>query len=606
MNRGLRSHGQILALLFDSSTPRRIWSGLNAKQSLFFSDDAGETWLPLAADSSRPNGPWPPPTYALLQPARFPGVILAATGGGLYRSSDAGQHWQSTDSLPAPRAAFALAGDSSGALYVGGEGSTSYHSTDGGLSWRALSPLPAGGAVLSLAVSPSADWLLAGTDGAGLFSSRDQGVTWQPVNAVGGQFVSSILLQPAGLPPCLRGYDCVLARARSGLFITLDGGTVWRKVEGGWDGRVDAIGAAGAKPAWILATDRGRIYRSPDGERWEPWGDGLGRTGAVFSLASDPDRPTNVVAGTENGLYLSYDGGLHWQQPTDGPGAPSADALALGPGGLLYLANLDGVYASADGGATWDHRSRGLPPVPVLALAVAPSAPNLVYAGASGAGLFRSNNGGLSWSVSSWDGASVPGIVVHPQAPDRLYFRVAFERVYSSEDGGKSVQARWSGFTPFTEIMSLVMDDRDPDRLYAGGTDTLYRTLDGAGSWQPLGAQLDGQTVFALVVDNANKGRLLAGATKGVYVSLNDGLTWDRWGQGLEDITVTALARHPTNRQHIYAGTRYRGIYRSGDAGQTWQPAGLSELSVNALYLSEDGRWVYAATPQGFFRAEAQ
>ena len=606
MNRGLRSHGPVLAVLFDRSAPGRLLAGLNAGRSLFSSDDNGETWQSLIADPSPPRGPWPPPTYALLQPADFPQVILAATGGGLYRSSDGGRHWQAVQFERGPQPVYALAGDRSGAVYLGGEGSTVHRSTDGGLGWQALSPLPAGEAVLALAVSPSADWLLAGTNGSGLFSSRDQGATWQRVDDVGETYVSTIVLQVAGRPPCKSGGDCVMARARSGLFATLDGGDTWRKVNGNWDGRLDAVTVAGAEPAWIVATDRGRLYRSTDGERWDPWGDGFGRRGAVFHLSSDPERPEHLVAGTENGLHRSSDGGLHWQEPIDGPGFPSADALAMGSGGLLYLGNLDGVYSTADGGATWERRSQGLPPVPVLALAVAPSAPKVVYAGTSGAGLFRSDDGGLNWSVTGWTAPSVPGIVVHPADPNRFFFRVAFERVYSSEDGGGSVQARWNGFTPFTEIMSLFIDEREPDRLYAGGTDTLYRSLDGAGSWLPVGPELDGQTVFALLADNAGRGRLLAGATKGVYVSANESVSWSRLGYGLEDITVTALAIHPLKRERVYSGTRYRGVYRSGDGGRTWQPAGLGEMSVNALFVSEDGRWLYAATTQGFFRSEAR
>jgi photosystem II stability/assembly factor-like uncharacterized protein len=606
MNRGLRSHGPVLTALFDRSTPGRLLAGLNAGQSLFTSDDGGETWQSSVAGASPAERPWPPPTYALLQPAGFPRVILAATGGGLYRSSDAGGHWQAVQSEPGSQPVYALAGDRSGAAYQGGEGPLVRRSTDGGLGWQSLSPLPAGEAVLALAVSPSADWLLAGTNGSGLFSSRDGGATWRRVDEVGETFVSAIVPQAAGQLPCNSGGDCVLARARSGLFATLDGGDTWRKVNGNWDGRLDAVTVAGAEPAWIVATDRGQLYRSNDGERWEPWGEGLGRRGAVFCLARDPARPEHLVAGTENGFYRSLDGGLHWQQPIDGPGAPSADALARGPGGLLFLGNLDGVYASADEGATWERRSQGLPPVPILSLAVAPSAPNVVYAGTSGAGLFRSEDGGRNWSVTGWTAPSVPGIVVHPQDPNRIYFRVAFERVYFSEDGGTTVQARWNGFTTFTEIMSLVIDDRQPDRLYAGGTDTLYRSTDGAGSWLPVGSELDGQTVFSLLPANAGQERLLAGATKGAYVSADEGMSWSRLGHGLEDITVTALAIHPLKRERVYAGTRYKGVYRSGDSGRTWHPVGLGETSVNALFVSEDGHWLYAATPQGFFRAEAR
>jgi photosystem II stability/assembly factor-like uncharacterized protein len=606
MNAGLRSHGPVLALLVDRSTPGRLLAGLNAEHSLYASGDGGSTWLPLPLDASHPGTRWSPPIYALLQSVRSPALIMAAAGDGLYRSSDGGRNWGAVWPGAEPKAVYALAQDEAGVLYLGGEGAAVLRSTDDGKTWHALSPLPAGGAILSLAASPSADWLLAGTDGAGLFSSRDQGASWQRVDAAGEMFVSSIVLQPGRKPPCDGTGDCVMARTRSGLLATLDGGRTWRMVEAGWDGRVDAVAISGSPPAWVLATDRGKLYRSLNGEQWASWGDGVGRRGAVFFLASDPGRPDRLFAGTETGLYSSADGGLQWQAFPGGPGAPSADALAQGADGLLYLANLDGVYLSADGGGTWERRSRGLPPVPVLAVVVAPSAPNVVYAGVNGAGLFRSDDRGLTWEATAWDGASVPGIAVDSASPNRVFFRVAFERVYFTTDGGKSVQASWTGFTPFTEVMSLAIDFRQPNRLIAGGTDTLYRSLDGGASWRAVAPELDGQTVFTIVVDGAEDDRLLAGATKGVYASGDGGESWRHLGTGLEDITVTALALDPIHPNRLYAGARYGGVYRSADGGRTWRPAGLEGLSVNALLIAADGRWLYAATSGGFFRAEAQ
>ncbi len=112
--------------------------------------------------------------------------------------------------------------------------------------------------------------------------------------------------------------------------------------------------------------------------------------------------------------------------------------------------------------------------------------------------------------------------------------------------------------------------------------------------------------MFALLPSVADSGRMLAGATKGVYASADGGRTWQVLGEGLEDVTVTALAVHPVRQKLLYAGTKYGGVYRSDDGGRTWRAAGLPSLSVNALLISPDGRWLYAATPEGFFRAEAR
>ena len=68
-------------------------------------------------------------------------------------------------------------------------------------------------------------------------------------------------------------------------------------------------------------------------------------------------------------------------------------------------------------------------------------------------------------------------------------------------------------------------------------------------------------------------------------------------------------APQPRARQPhlLYAGTKYQGLWRSLDDGRTWERAPFDEAaqdeSVNALLLSADGRWLYAATTHGVWRA---
>ncbi len=608
LDRGLRPHAYVLALSFDRFVPGRMWAGVNSNSALYVSLDGGDSWGAAGAEPSPGTEPWTPPAFAVLQSVRSAGVILVATGDGLRRSEDGGTTWRRVGppSLAVP--VYTLAQDATGAIFLGGEGRTLLRSDDAGLTWQALPAWPGGEAVLSLAVSASGGWLLAGTDGSGLFSSRDGGRTWERVEVAGEAYVASIVLAPGGAPPCAGVGECALVRTRSGLVRTWDGGATWEKVAAGWEGRADAVAIAGEEPAWLLLTDRGRVYRSPDGAGWEPLGEGLGRTGAVFTAVADPTRPQTVLAGTENGLYRSDDGGRNWHPAPSGPGTPAVHALVADRNGVLYAGTVDGVFASTNGGESWERRSAGLPLAPVVALAAAPSLPGLLYAGMVGEGLFRSADGGASWTATAWRGATVSSVAVDGQDPDRVYIRVAFERVYASEDGGQSFGARWEGLALNTELISLTVDPHDPGCLFAGGNDRLYRSTDRAASWQPVGPELNGQTVFALVVDARDRERLYAGATKGAYESADGGLSWRPWGRGLEEITVTTLAFHPHNDDLVYAGTKYRGLYRSTDGGRRWRPAnkGLGDVSIDALLVSEDGRWLYAATSQGLFRGRAR
>ena len=84
---------------------------------------------------------------------------------------------------------------------------------------------------------------------------------------------------------------------------------------------------------------------------------------------------------------------------------------------------------------------------------------------------------------------------------------------------------------------------------------------------------------------------------------MDGGDHWTTSSRGLEQITVTALAMHPAKKDVVYAGTKYHGVYRSVDGGRTWQADGdgLGPVSVNALTITADGRWLLAATARGSF-----
>ncbi len=611
LNHGLRDHVPVLALAFDPVAPQVMYAGVYDAAGLYRSHDGGHTWV--RAD----HGLEGQPVYALLPDPIRRGVVLAGAADGLYRTTDGGQSWQAVSALPWPMTVYALARDAAGILYLGGDQPEVFYSSDEGEAWKPLSPLPGGTAVLSLAVAPASELLLAGTDGQGLFLSRDSGRTWQAAEGVSQSFVAGLWFAPED---GLTAY----ARTRRGLFRTTDGGQIWRSADASVAGRIDALafhpstlrqaqGTAGSRnrPAdgrLYLATGRGLLYRSDDGgDSWQPWGNGLGRSQPVFTLQFAPNSPPTLYAGTEAGLYRSDDGGRTWQPVTDGPGYPSATALHLASDGTLYLANVDGVYHSIDMGEHWEWRGTGLPTRGVLSLAVSP-ADGRLYAGTNGHGVYRSTDGGQTWMAAGLTELSVPALALHPLDPQRLYARVLLERVYESDDGGNTWGARWQGLGLSTEIISLAVDPHRPQTLYAGGTQVLFKSQDGALSWQGIGPELAGQTVFYLAVDSTNPEWVYAGATKGLYRSTDGGQSWSNWGTGLEDITVTALAFHPRQADLVYAGTKYRGVYRSGDGGRTWRPASgsLGQMSVNSLAVSPDGRWVLAATSRGFFRGVAQ
>src|SRR5207247_10522252 len=136
----------------------------------------------------------------------------------------------------------------------------------------------------------------------------------------------------------------------------------------------------------------------------------------IFALAIDPLVPSTLYAGTfKNGVFKSTDGGASWTPANTGlpapppPGAfqnPMVHALVIDPNNpaTLYAAVNDewslGVFSSGDGGANWVKTGlRAGTFIP--ALAIDPSNSLTLYAASDGQGVFKTTDGGVSWSAAN-------------------------------------------------------------------------------------------------------------------------------------------------------------------------------------------------------------
>lgn len=593
VNAGLPTHDQALAFAFDPADPRRLLVGLAGSGNLHRSTDAGTTWQPSN------TGFTGQPVYALQADPRRPGTVLAGSSDGLWRSTDGGRTWRplTLPGTPQPTL-YALAANQAGDVFAGGSSDRMWRSRDGGVTWQLVGTLPGQTTVLSLLATPD-NTLLAGTTGQGVYRSTDAGRTWAAGRGMAPTFVASLVA-------VTRDGQTVLARGRQGLWRSRDGGQTWQALDPDVAGRVDALAAgdsASSPSRVMLITDRGTLYRSTDaGTGWQPWGTGLGRGGAVSFLRAQPGDPDTLFAGAETGLYRSRDGGLTWEAANTGIGTPPARSLAQATDGTLILAHGDGVFVFDPRRASWQARSQGLPAGGVYSVAAAPSDPQILYAGTVRGGLARSTNGGTAWEVVDPQRTAL-AIAIDPRDAQHVYVRQIYERIYESRDGGRTWQAHWAGFELNTEIVSLTIDPCQPDTLWAGSTQGLFRSDDAGRTWAHRDTALAGQTVFGVLTDCGNPNWAAAGATKGAYVSRAGGETWPAWGRGLQDITVTTLVRDPAAPQVLYAGTRYQGLYRSSDGGVSWAPAGLAGSSIHGLLVDRGGAWLWAVTSQGVLRA---
>jgi photosystem II stability/assembly factor-like uncharacterized protein len=603
---GLPRQSITLAVAADPTDPNRLWVGYYAPAGLATSDDGGQTWTTGIGATGLADNPVFDLLFVPPQGGETSGTLWAAVRDGLLRSVDGGANWQLlVDGLP-PAPVFALAADATGRVYAGLDDAGVYAQGEEAHEWETLTPPQspfAGGdvrgglastAVLSLAVSPDGRQLYAGTADRGIFASQDGGRTW--VNTYPDHYVPNLALNPTNPAQAV-------ASLRDRLVRTRDGGQSWHTLPVAWaQDEVASLlwlenGALGA------GTGQGRLYRSLDGgDSWVEGGTGLPR-GSVLDLAV---IGTRLLVATWTGLYDSEDGGETWRYLTSTLGNPNAQALLTTEAGLL-LGTRAGLFRWQPDTRQWEVAPGDFPPGGIASLAADPANPQLLYAGTSGDGLYRSVDGGANWQRMPTLGVGIPAVAVDPKDGDRVYILAAWERVYESRDGGQSWQARWEGLGDAIEAASIAVDPLKSN-VYVGTETGLYRSHNN-GFWRPVAPTLADQTVLALLAQpappSAGGGTVLyLGTTRGVYRSLDGGATvqgrmedwnakrgrledgwWEDegWGQGLENVSVTALLADPDNPSLLYAGTAYAGVYQSLDWGHTWQPIGPVELTEDVV-----------------------
>ncbi|MBZ5728082.1 MAG: IPT/TIG domain-containing protein [Acidobacteriia bacterium] len=256
-------------------------------------------------------------------------------------------------------------------------------------------------------------------------------------------------------------------------------------------------------------------------------------------------------------------------------------ALAIDPSNpaTLYAAEYGGgVFKSINGGASWTASSSGLTNLGVLALVVDPSNPATLYAGTTKGGVFRSTNGGASWSASNpglpYD---VRALAIDPWNPATLYAGIDAGSnaggVYKSSNGGASWSASNSGLfsVAYLPVFALAIDPSNPADLYAGKYDGygVFKSSNGGASWSASNTGLPAISsansyVLALAIDRSNPTTLYAGTAfgYGVFKSSNGGASWSASNSGLTtafDSQISALAIDPANPATIYAGTYLQG-----------------------------------------------
>jgi len=231
-------------------------------------------------------------------------------------------------------------------------------------------------------------------------------------------------------------------------------------------------------PAVVYAGTKGDgIRRSANGgDNWDATTALEGKE--VWSLAvTSTAASIYAYAGTGGEIYTSTNG-IDWDLAGGtGVGTGKFYALAVDPqdSRTAYVGTKEkGVYRTADGGTSWT--PRGLDTKTVRALAIHPDDSETIYAGTRSYGIFKSTDGGASWPLSGLGGCDVFAIAINPHNPEFVYAGTYGDGVWVSYDGGHNWH-RMPGLTGGL-VYSLTLftpeGEDDCQVLYAGTTDGVW------------------------------------------------------------------------------------------------------------------------------------
>ena len=298
---------------------------------------------------------------------------------------------------------------------------------------------------------------------------------------------------------------------------------------------------------------------------------------------------------------------------------PSSGAILAAGGSPWYG---PAVWRSDDQGETWTHSSEGLtygdgeeaqPIATIWSLATGPD--GTVYAGVEPAGLFRSSDGGRTWSHvegltnhptrATWQpgagGLILHTIVPHPSDPQRVWVGISAVGVFETKDGGETWEPRNNGvradFVPGPPpetgqcVHKFAMAAGEPETLYQQNHCGQYRSTDGGETWTDLSKNgvpsqfgfplvthpRDPQDVLGHPIDRTRRGPLHARGERGRVADERSRRHVQRGDAGLPQddaylsVLREAMARDTLDPVGITFGTKTGQLWHSADEGGSWR-----------------------------------
>jgi photosystem II stability/assembly factor-like uncharacterized protein len=609
-----------------------------------------------------------------------------AWGDGVYKSSDAGQTWtnmglESSEHIGKilidPRDSNVVYVAAEGPLWNAGGDRGVYKTTDGGRTWEAVLQIDENTGVTDIEFNPANPdviyaaayqrrrhvWgFMAGGPKGGIYKSSDAGISWtrQSQGLPTGD-VGKIGLAVTAADPSLVYATIEADEETRGFYRSADQGESWTRKNsyisnGTGPHYYQELEASPQTADLVYQMDVFMKVTRDGGEQFREVGTGRDKHSDDHALWIDPNNDLHLIAGSDAGLYESFDQGMSWRHI---PNLPVSQFYKVAVdndepfynvlGGTQDLGTLFGPSRTMTGEGVRNQDWY----VPLGAdgsdVAFDPVMKNVSYMEYQQGVLFRHYRD--SNELVSIQPQPAPGteperwnwntpILISPHDPARLYF--ASQRMWRSDDRGQSWQAVSGDLTTGTnryelEYMGRVWSVDDlhdyyamslyatisatsespisEGLLYAGTDDGLiHSTPDGGQNWQKA-SELPGVPARSYINDveaslhDADTVFAIADAHKTgdyspyVFVSANKGRNWKSISGDLPDGTVAwAIQQDHENRDLLFLGTEF-GVYFTTNGGANWHKlAGTPTIAFRDIKIQRrDNDLVAASFGRGIF-----
>ncbi|ACB85936.1 stalk domain-containing protein [Natranaerobius thermophilus] len=328
-------------------------------------------------------------------------------------------------------------------------------------------------------------------------------------------------------------------------------------------------------------------------------------SGEVLAITQDPHKPHHMYAGTPHGLFKSFNKGENWYDLGVTNSSINDISVSKVDEDLVYMATDEGLYLSRDGGAQWDYYQGSLEGLETYFVTTVedPIFNETTLVGTND-GAYVSRTKGSSFTQIGYEGEKVTAGKIHKSAPEQLYLAVDDVGLVQSGNRGNTWDVISDDFVG--EVLTISINPSFPYIMYLGTTNGIYASYDRGASWEHEGVL--GTPVYEIWMDPELPIHIMAATEgEGIKRSTNAGDHWESVCEELQDIDFLSMILDVEDDEQFYFGTGEQGIVsldlRSGDHAvlneglttyvhelysSSLDPSKLVAVSDDNVYYSDD------------------